>query len=119
MLDKLKCIHTSEKMIAHSRAAGGLVRKDPVTSIHPLVRVHPVTGKKCIFVNGEFITRIEGMKEAETQLLLQFLLQHMINGHDFQARVRWAPRSIVMFDNRSTLREYSFKFLCLQILIPL
>lgn len=92
-------------MIAHTKMMGGLVRKDPVTTVHPLVRVHPVTGQKCLFVNGEFITKIQGLKEAETKVFLDFIMQHIITGHDFQARVRWQPRSIVIFDNRSTLRK--------------
>jgi len=81
------------------------VRKDPIDTLHPLVRVHPVTGEKCIYINGEFITGIPGMKEMEAKLILDFLLQHMITGHDFQARVKWSPRTVVMFDNRSTIRE--------------
>ena len=92
-------------MINHARAAGGLVRKDPVDTVHPLVRVHPVTGERCLYINGEFITRIEGLKEPEAKMLLEFLLQHMITGHDFQARVKWTPRTVVMFDNRSTIRK--------------
>ncbi|KAL1862088.1 hypothetical protein Plec18167_001131 [Paecilomyces lecythidis] len=104
-LDRLEAVHTSSKMITHTRMMGGLVRKDPVTTVHPLVRVHPVTGQKCLFVNGEFITKIQGLKEAETKVLLDFLMQHVITGHDFQARVRWQPRSIVIFDNRSTLHS--------------
>lgn len=51
-------------MINHTRVLGGLVRKDPVQSVHPLVRVHPVTGKKCIFINGEFITGFKGMSQS-------------------------------------------------------
>jgi sulfonate dioxygenase len=105
MLDNLKTIHSSAKMINHARQSGGLIRKDAVENVHPLVRVHPVTGKKCLFLNGEFITRIQGMKETESKLLLDFLLHHMITGHDFQARVRWQPRTVVMFDNRSTIRK--------------
>lgn len=93
-------------MIAHARMTGGLVRKDPVDTVHPLVRVHPVTGEKCLFLNGEFITKIEGLKEPETRLFIDFLLQHIITGHDFQARVRWSPGTIVMFDNRSTMRKF-------------
>ncbi|KAE9965847.1 hypothetical protein BLS_007359 [Venturia inaequalis] len=105
LLDRLQARHSSSKMIAHARALGGLVRKDPVDTIHPLVRIHPVTGEKCIFVNGEFITGIPGLKEAEAKLILDFVLQHMMTGHDFQARVRWSPRTIVMFDNRSTIHS--------------
>ena len=80
------------------------MRKDPVDTTHPLIRVHPVTGEKCIFINGEFITRIHGLKESEQRWLVDFLMQHMVTGHDFQARVRWQPKTIVIFDNRSTLR---------------
>ncbi|PWY90699.1 alpha-ketoglutarate-dependent taurine dioxygenase [Aspergillus heteromorphus CBS 117.55] len=101
-LDTLRAVHSSAKMINHARLAGGLIRKDAVDTVHPLVRVHPVTGEKCLFVNGEFITKIQGLKEPEQRWLLDFLMQHVISGHDFQARVRWQPRTIVMFDNRST-----------------
>ena len=93
-------------MINHARLTGGLVRKDPVDTIHPLVRVHPVTGEKCLFLNGEFLTKIPGLKESEQKWLLEFLIQHIVSGHDFQARVRWQPRTIVIFDNRCTLRKH-------------
>jgi sulfonate dioxygenase len=91
-------------MINHTRLTGGLVRKDPVDTVHPLVRIHPVTGEKCLFINGEFITRIQGLKEPEQRYLIDFLMQHVMTGHDFQARVRWQPKTIVIFDNRSTIR---------------
>lgn len=105
-LDKLDATHSSAKMINHTRLTGGLVRKDPVDTVHPLVRVHPVTGEKCLFFNGEFITRIEGMKVPEQKWLLDFLMNHVATGHDFQARVRWQPKTIVIFDNRSTIRKF-------------
>lgn len=104
-LDTLKLVHSSAKMINHTKLTGGLVRKDPVDTVHPLVRVHPVTGEKCLFVNAEFVTKIQGMKEPETKWMLDFLMNHIVTGHDFQARVRWQPRTIVMFDNRATTRE--------------
>jgi hypothetical protein len=94
-------------MINHALLSGGLVRKGPVETVHPLVRVHPVTGEKCLFINGEFITNIQGLKEPEFRLMTDFLMQHMVAGHDFQARIKWQPRTIVMFDNRSTMRKYT------------
>jgi sulfonate dioxygenase len=48
------------------------------------------------------------LKEPEFRVLQDFLMQHLITGHDFQARVRWQPRTIVMFDNRSTIRKSPF-----------
>ncbi|KAJ5080891.1 hypothetical protein N7456_013601 [Penicillium angulare] len=101
-LDTLKTVHSSSKMINHTRLTGGLVRKEAVDTVHPLVRIHPVTGEKCLFVNAEFITKVQGMKEPETKWMLDFLMNHIVTGHDFQARVRWQPRTIVMFDNRAT-----------------
>ncbi|KZW01553.1 TauD-domain-containing protein [Exidia glandulosa HHB12029] len=103
MLDPIRAVHSSANMIAHTRAVGGLVRKDPVQSVHPLVRVHPVTGNKCIFINGEFITGFKGFKDPEFKALSDFLLNHIMTGHDFQARFKWQPGTIVIFDNRSTL----------------
>ncbi|KAK6992569.1 hypothetical protein R3P38DRAFT_159045 [Favolaschia claudopus] len=102
-LDGIQVKHSSANMINHTRLVGGLVRKDPITTIHPLVRVHPITGAHCLFVNGEFITSAVGMKDLEWKAISDFLLQHIIGSHDIQARVRWSPRTIVIFDNRSTL----------------
>ncbi|KAJ7590963.1 TauD-domain-containing protein [Mycena floridula] len=102
-LEDIKVTHSSDNMIAHTLLAKGLVRKDPVSNIHPLIRVHPITKKKCIFLNGEFVTGFEGMKDVEFKMIQEFLLRLIQEGHDFQARVRWAPRTLVMFDNRSTL----------------
>lgn len=107
MLDELRVVHSSAKMINHARATGQWTRKDPVNTIHPLIRVHPVTCEKSLFINGEFITKVIGLRDAEAACITDFLMQHIMSGHDFQARVRWAPRSIVMFDNRNTVREYN------------
>ncbi|MCJ1285742.1 hypothetical protein MMC26_005083 [Xylographa opegraphella] len=103
MIRNLKAAHTSEKMIGFARANGGLVRKDPVTSIHPLVRVHPVTGERSIFLNAEFVTGIVGLKDQESDMMLKFLTDHICMGHDFQARVQWEKDSVVMMDGRNTL----------------
>ncbi|KAF9895070.1 hypothetical protein FE257_004699 [Aspergillus nanangensis] len=104
-LDTLRVTHSSAKMINHARSTASPVRKDAVDTVHPLVRVHPVTGEKCLFINGEFITKINGLKEPEQKWLMDFLMQHIVSGHDFQARVRWQPKTIVIFDNRCTLHS--------------
>ena len=114
MIDGLKAVHTSKKMIDHVRSVGGFVRRDPVTSIHPVVRVHPVTGRKSLWINSEFVTGIQGLKEAESDLMLKFLIDHIVMGHDFQARVQWKRHSVVMFDGRNTLRKLSLHCRCLK-----
>jgi sulfonate dioxygenase len=84
------------------------VRKDAVVASHPLVRIHPVTGERCLFVNSEFITGIDALKSVESKLPLDFRANHIVTGHDFQCRVSWQERTVVVFDNRSTLRKWPF-----------
>ncbi|KAF8249061.1 TauD-domain-containing protein [Wilcoxina mikolae CBS 423.85] len=102
MLDTLVATHSSERISTFARSHGGLCRKDPVTSYHPLVRVHPVTGEKSLFVNDEWITGIQGWKKDETDWLIKYLMDHISKGHDYQIRLQWRPRTVVIFDNRST-----------------
>jgi len=71
------------------------------TAIHPVIRTHPVTGRKGIFVNATFTRRIDGMKRKESDALLQFLFAH-VSSPEFTVRFRWRPYSIAMWDNRCT-----------------
>ena len=114
MIDGLKAIHSSEKMIGHAKASKGLVRSDPIDSTHPIVRVHPATGERSIYLNGEFLKGIVGLKQQETDLILKFLIDHICMGHDFQARVQWEKHSVVMFDGRTTLRKHSIEYAVLE-----
>ena len=66
---------------------------------HPVIRTHPVTGRKCIYVNTGFTTRIEGVPASESKALLDFLFQH-VQHPQFQCRFKWRPHSIAFWDNR-------------------
>ena len=72
--------------------------KLPRTS-HPVIRTHPSTGRKALFVNKGFTTHIEGIPRAESDALLQYLFQH-VQHPMFQCRFTWAPHSIAFWDNR-------------------
>ena len=66
---------------------------------HPVIRTHPVSGKKALFVNCRFTTRIVQLKRAESDALLQFLYRH-VETPEFQCRFRWRVNSIAFWDNR-------------------
>lgn len=68
---------------------------------HPLVRVHPVTGRRSLLVSEPFITEIDGIEHDEGDHLLR-QLQHLANNPTFQVRFRWRPDSFAMWDNRCT-----------------
>ncbi len=70
-------------------------------SMHPVVRTHPVTGRKGIFVNGSYVTRIMDVPKAESEAILAFLYQHIANPN-FHVRFRWRPGSVAFWDNRCT-----------------
>jgi taurine dioxygenase len=75
-------------------------RKYPV-STHPVIRTHPVTGRKLIFVNSSYTTRIVEVPKEESNAVLAFLYDHVKNPN-FQVRFRWKPHSIAFWDNRCT-----------------
>ena len=77
-------------------------RNPPVT--HPVVRVHPVTGRRGLFVNPLFTTRICELSAAESAHLLPFLWQHAI-APEYTCRFRWAEGSVAFWDNRATLHR--------------
>lgn len=69
--------------------------------VHPVVRTHPLTGRKGLFVNSVFTTHIVDMKEKESAALLAFLYDH-IDSPEYHCRFHWTPNAIAMWDNRIT-----------------
>ena len=68
---------------------------------HPIVRTHPVTKRKLLYVNRNYATRIVGLSERENEVLLPFLFDH-VRDPLFQCRFQWQPGSIAFWDNRAT-----------------
>ncbi|MCB2047723.1 MAG: TauD/TfdA family dioxygenase [Novosphingobium sp.] len=68
---------------------------------HPVVRTHPVSGRKAIYVNSIFTTRIVGMDKAESDALLDKLFRQTAIP-EVQVRLRWKPGTVAFWDNRST-----------------
>ncbi len=108
MLEGLTAIHEFGHAFGrHNTTSLGVAqdtldRRPPVA--HPVVRVHPGTGRKCLFVNPGFTVRIEGMRDAESALLLDYLYRHMTRP-EWVLRHRWRTRDVVMWDNRALLHS--------------
>jgi taurine dioxygenase len=66
---------------------------------HPVIRTHPVSGRKALYVNGGFTTRIKQLKRPESDALLQFLYRH-VETPEFHCRFRWQVNSVAFWDNR-------------------
>ncbi|MDB5455317.1 MAG: taurine dioxygenase, partial [Caulobacter sp.] len=69
--------------------------------VHPVIRTHPETGDKHLFVNKVFTTRVLGLPEDEAKILLADLLDR-VKTPEYQVRFRWTPNAIVFWDNRAT-----------------
>jgi taurine dioxygenase len=105
-LDGLWAIHDNEGFLRGMRERGAseeaveAKRREFPPQRHPVVRTHPVSGRKSIYVNRAFTRRIEGLDPAESEALLQ-RLYHQAWIPDFQCRFRWAPDSLAFWDNRA------------------
>ncbi len=68
---------------------------------HPLVRTHPVTGEKSLFVDASYLSKIDGLPEEEGKFLLEFLASR-VEDVSIQCRFRWTKGAVVVWDERST-----------------
>jgi len=101
-LSGLTAIHDTERL------RGGAYIKNPTERFgfaeHPVVRTHPETKRKSLFVNGVFTSHIVQLSKSESDALLGFLYRHQ-EAPQFQCRFKWEPGSIAFWDNRCTLHH--------------
>ena len=106
LLDGLIAIHESEHLYKGRYDDRGVNKDDIKTPAakHPLIRTHPITGKKAIYVNRTFTTGIEGMSKYESSSILEFLFNHCEHVN-FQIRYRWNKNDMAFWDDRCTMHR--------------
>ncbi|KAI5357483.1 Putative TauD/TfdA-like domain, taurine dioxygenase TauD-like superfamily [Septoria linicola] len=104
-LDGMKCVQSSAKADAsktrEDRVKDSGKGSEHMEQLHPVVRTHPETGRKALFVNVAHTTRFEGWSEEESAPLLRYLHAHQVKP-EFTCRLRWQPGTIAFWDNRCT-----------------
>ncbi len=97
-LRTMRAVHSAEGLAR-------LYRQDPSEApraVHPVIRRHEERGDEALYVCRAFTQRFDGWRRNESRGLLEFLFEHSARP-DFQARHRWSPGDLVMWDNRSVL----------------
>jgi len=102
LVDGLQSVHRTS---SYDSAGSSKPRRDgrspgPFASLHPLVRIHPETGEKLLFLNPGTTSHIVGLKERESQALID-LLYGEVTRPEYQVRFHWRPGSLVIWDNQA------------------
>lgn len=109
VVEALTGLHDSHEPADHSQSFQGmsLMGKEGATrqiTRHPLVRTHPVTGHRSLYISPDYCMELDGMTARESRMLLDYLEDHATRD-EFCCRFRWQPGSIAVWDNRCTMHN--------------
>lgn len=109
-LEGLTALHSADMQAEGSRALGRTVRRDPITTEHPLIRTHPVTGWKSVFFNPGFVTKIVGVPKTESDTIIRYLNELVATTQEIHARFSWGTNDVAFWDNRITNHSATYGF---------
>jgi taurine dioxygenase len=103
-------IHRHQKTVESGRKKeyNAAVKADP-EAVHPVVRVHPITKRKCLYVSEGYTVKILGLPEDESKSLLAELTDHIAKPQ-FHYRHNWREQDLVMWDDCSTQHKATFDY---------
>ena len=106
LIDGLTATHESEHLYRGRYVDRGINDKDTIfpQAIHPIIRTHPETGKKALFVNRTFTTRVNELTPSESDRILDLLFDHAEH-IDHQIRFRWSINDMAFWDNRCCMHR--------------
>ncbi|KIW34438.1 uncharacterized protein PV07_01216 [Cladophialophora immunda] len=110
-LESLTALHSADEQAEGSRAAGRPVRRQPITTEHPLVRINPVTGWKSLFFNPGFVMKIVGVPKAESDAIIRYLNELITTTQEAHVRFQWGKHDVAIWDNRCTNHTASYGFI--------
>jgi taurine dioxygenase len=105
LVDRLHAVHRNMIQVQRGELPSEIQRQfqsSDLSAVHPVVRVHPETGERALFVNPTFTDHIVELSRAEGRHLLALLYEHMTNP-EYSVRFRWRPGSIAFWDNRASM----------------
>ena len=104
-IDELRAEHRFGATVSAERSSekiGDLVRSNPLASIHPVVRVHPETKERVLYVNPSFTREIVDLSPRESRHVLDLLFEEIARP-EYTVRFKWEPGSVAFWDNRAAL----------------
>jgi taurine dioxygenase len=105
----LTAIHSGDKAYVGRYSKRNADVDYPVNE-HPVIRTHPISGRKALYVNSGFTVRIKQLTQRESAALLDFLYDHIAYGVRFQVRFAWEPHSVAIWDNRCVQHHASWDY---------
>lgn len=109
-LESLTALHSAQMQADGTAQMGRTVRRDPIVTEHPLIRVHPVTGWKSLFFNPGFVTKIVGVPKVESDHIISYLNEIIATTNEAHVRFQWNKNDVAFWDNRISNHSASYGF---------
>jgi sulfonate dioxygenase len=125
-LETLQAKHSGLEQAEKALKGNGCLRRDPIETVvcwiatlvplranvrqHPVVRTHPVTGLKTLFVNENFTKEIVGLEKRFSDTILDLLNRTIAESYEYQVRWKWTKNAVAIWDNRATFHTGIFDY---------